>query len=218
MKREGMASRIVIAILGILLIGTGVAWNASALLGNDPVGILYDGVRSIGNLTGEQLGIASNIVNIALVVLLFFIGRRYVNIGTFIYILPYGVAVDLGTKMYQFLFHGNAMGTRILAAATGCLLLYIGIAIYIVVDIGLDPFTGVVMVIKDALHLEYRKVKIGFDLCLIAIGFLLGGKLGVITIITALSAGPCIQFFATQFKKVELQLMKMRRHTNPSFE
>ena len=73
---------------------------------------------------------------------------------------------------------------------------------FIVADIGLDPFTGFVMVIQDAVKKEYRYVKIAFDVCCVALGFLLGGKLGVITIITALVAGPLIQFLAGIIKKL----------------
>ena len=47
---------------------------------------------------------ASNIVNIVLVVIIFFWERHYVNIGTFIYIIPYGFVVDLGGRLYHMLF------------------------------------------------------------------------------------------------------------------
>ncbi len=58
------------------------------------------------------------------------------------------------------------------------------------------------MVLKDKLKKEYRFVKIGFDICCIIIGTLLGGKLGVITVITALSAGPVIQLLAEILKRI----------------
>lgn len=45
-------------------------------------------------------------------------------------------------------------------------------------------------------------MKIGFDICCIVTGTLLGGNVGVITVITALSAGPVIQFIADQMKKI----------------
>ena len=73
-----------VALIGVLLCGVGVGINSCAGLGNDSVGILYDGIRSFLGLTAEQLGMASNIVNIALLTLLMFIGRRYVSIGTFV--------------------------------------------------------------------------------------------------------------------------------------
>ncbi len=79
--------KMVLAVAGIL-VGTGVAFNAAAALGNDPVGIVYDGIRNTANLSSGQLGMASNVVNVALMILIFFMGRHYINIGTFIYVIP----------------------------------------------------------------------------------------------------------------------------------
>lgn len=200
MKKEKQI-RIILAIFGIILVGTGVAFNAAAALGNDPVGIVYDGIRNALHLSPEQLGRASNIVNIALVVIIFFWERHYVNIGTFIYILPYGFVVDFGGKLYRMLFRVQTLPVQILGAAIGCFLLYTGVAMYITADVGLDPFTGFVMTIKDKVNKQFRIVKICFDICCIVLGFILGGKLGVITILTALAAGPIIQFLAETIQK-----------------
>lgn len=57
-------------------------------------------------------------------------------------------------------------------------------------DIGLDPFTGVVMVIRDKVKSDFKKTKILFDIVMVIIGVILGGKLGIITIFTAITAGP----------------------------
>lgn len=200
MKKE-KAIRMILAVTGITLVGTGVAFNAAAALGNDPVGIVYDGIRNATDLSADQLGMASNVVNLVLVVIVYFLGRHYVNIGTFIYILPYGFIVDQGGKLYHALFRVQTLPVQIVGAAVGCLLLYVGVAMYITADIGLDPFTGVVMVIRDRVGKEYRTVKICFDIGCIILGFFLGGRLGVITVITALSAGPVIQLFADMMQK-----------------
>lgn len=193
--------KLVLALVGILLVGTGVAFNAAAALGNDPVGIMYDGIRSIANLSPEQLGMASNIVNAVLTVLVFCLDRHYVNIGTFIYIIPYGASVNLGGRLFAVLFPVQSPAFQIAGAAAGCLMLYTGVAMFIAADIGLDPFTGVVMVIRDKVRKEYRAVKICFDIVCIILGTVLGGKLGVITIITALTAGPVIQFLSDHIKR-----------------
>lgn len=199
--RPNMLKRIMLALLGIFMVAVGVAFNAAAGFGNDPVGIIYDGVRSAAGLSGEQLGFVSNFVNIALIIILLFVGRRYIHIGTLIYILPYGFFVTIGTNLYNLLFTSGAFYSRLIAVVIGCLLIYIGVGFYITVNIGLDPFTGVVMVLSDWAHWEFRKMKICFDICMIILGTLLGGKLGMITLITALTAGPMIQYFSTLFTK-----------------
>lgn len=184
------------ALIGILFVGIGVAWNASNGLGNDPIGLLYDGMRNTLSLTSGQLGMVSNIINLILITLLLIIGRRYINLGTIIYILPYGFSVSLGSRLYEAL-HVSSLAGQIGAALAGCLLIYLGVALFITVDIGLDPFTGIVMVIRDKLKLDYKRVKIGFDLTMIIFGALLGGTLGIVTILTALTAGPCIQWLVS---------------------
>ena len=161
---------------------------------------MYDGIRHAAQLSSEQLGTASNIVNIVLVVVIFISKRHYVNIGTFIYIIPYGVIVKLGGMLYHTLFQINTLPIQITGAVLGCLFLYTGVAMYITADIGLDPFTGLVMTIRDKVGREYRKVKICFDIVCTITGFVLGGKLGVITIITALTAGPVIQFLSERIQ------------------
>lgn len=195
-------NKLLLAAAGILLVGIGIAFNAAAALGNDPIGIVYDGIRNTAGLSPQQLGMASNLVNIALVAAVFLLGRRYVNIGTFIYIIPYGTIVSLGGKLYGILFQVQTLPIRMLGAAIGCLLLYTGVAMFITADIGLDPFTGMVMIIRDKIGKEYGTVKVCFDAGCIILGFVLGGKLGIITILTALSAGPLIQLFANRFAKM----------------
>lgn len=193
---------ILAAVFGVLLVGIGVAFNNCAEFGNDSVGIVYDGIRTFGGMDQAQLGMASNVVNISLLVLLFFIGRRYVSIGTFVYLLPYGFCVDAGNYLYRLFASSESTVMRVVFSVIGCTLLCLGVAIYITVDIGVDPFTGIVLVIRDKLKKEYRYVKIGFDITLIVIGTILGGKLGVVTVITAFAVGPLIQFFSGLLKKI----------------
>lgn len=192
-----------IAVMGILLVGIGVAFNAMAQLGNDPVGIFYDGIRNAMGLKAEQLGMASNVVNVVLTVFLFFTGRRYLNLGTLIYILPYGLCVDIGTFLYGRIFVEDALWCRGIACVAGCLLLYIGVAIFIAMDIGLDPMTGTAMVVRDWLHWDYKKAKWLFDGCMTLLGFVLGGTLGLVTILSAVTAGPAIQYIAEKVSGIK---------------
>lgn len=183
-----------------MFIGIGVAFNNYAGWGNDPIGIVYDGFRVAFGMNSAQLGMASNIINLALVVFLFIVARRYVNIGTFIYLIPYGAFVSMGTKLYPYIFVNDEAFTRVLGSVAGCLLLCIGVSIYIALDMGVDPFTGLVLFLTEITGKQYRHVKVTFDLTMIVIGIILGGKFGIVTLITALTVGPVIQFLVEKLK------------------
>jgi len=193
---------IIVATFGIFLTGLGVAFNNCAGLGNDPIGIVYDGIRTAANFNREQLGTASNVVNIVLITLLVFIGRRYVHVGTLLSVITYGFFVNIGTKIYYFINITDTLINNCITSAIGCTLIYIGVSIFITMDIGVDAFTGIVLVISNKTGWNFKRTKIAFDLCMIVIGTVLGGKLGAITFITAFTAGPAIQFFVSKFKKL----------------
>ena len=60
-------------------------------------------------------------------------------------------------------------------------------------EIGLDPMNGISLLLMETIKLDYAKTKWVFDGTMTAIGFLLGGKFGVVTLLTALTGGPGIQ-------------------------
>ena len=194
--------RCIIAEIGILMIGIGVAFNAMAQLGNDPVGIFYDGIRNALSLTPQQLGMASNGVNVILFIILCLFGRKFLNFGTLLYVIPYGTFVTIGTAIYPKIFTSDALMVKILGGFTGCLLLYVGVGLYIAMEIGLDPMNGISLLLMEKLKLDYSKTKWLFDGTLTVVGFLLGGKLGVITLLTALTGGPGIQMTIKLGKKL----------------
>lgn len=186
---------------GIFLVCLGVSFNNNTLLGNDPVGILYDGIRVLFDLDRTQLGMVSNYMNIGLISILFFFGRRYLNIGTLLYLIPYGLFISIGSNLYSHLFNNNIDFHRYLGGVVGCTLYYIGISIFVASDMGVDPFTGIMLTIRDKAHWSMSRSKMTMDVALTILGILLGGKFGIITIFTALTTGPCIQFLSQYFKK-----------------
>lgn len=189
-------------MVGIFLVCIGVAFNNNTDLGNDPVGIIYDGIRATFNVPRINLGMVSNFINIALLVLLFIVGRHYANIGSLMYLIPYGFFVLLGSHAYVALFPANTIWQRALGGIIGISLYYIGISLFICADIGVDPFSGFMLTIRDHTKWSVRRTKITFDVVLILIGILLGGKFGIITIVAVCTTGPAIQFLSEKFQRL----------------
>lgn len=193
--------KLFVSIIGIALVCIGVAFNNNTMFGNDPVGMVYDGIRNTLNYNQAELGVVSNYINIGLILILLFFGRRYVNIGTLLYLIPYGLLVTFGSQLYQFLFDNDIYFHRILGGLIGCTFYYIGISLFVASNIGVDPFTGLMLTLRDKTKWSMRRAKVTMDICLIVIGFLLGGKFGIITILTALTTGPAIQYLSQLFEE-----------------
>lgn len=205
--------KILFSVLGIFLIGIGIAFNAQAKLGNDPVGILYDGIKTFFSLSDAQRGIVSNSVNYSLIVILFFISRQYINIGTLIYTLPYGFFVNIGVKIYKLIFINHNFINSIIASSIGCLFLSLGVSIFIVMNIGVSPFTAIVLIIRDKTKLDFKTSKIIFDIVFVVTGALLGGKIGIVTIFTTLTTGILVQYMCKVIEESKIYKILFEKST-----
>ena len=195
-------SDILLAVLGAILCGLGCGFVNYASLGMDAIGLFYDGIRSVLSLRPDQIGTASYFVCLILSVFLWFAGRKYVSIGSIIYITMYGAFANIGTIIWEHIMPGDSILIRALIAAGGLLILYLGLGIYIAIDIGVDAFTGVMLWLCDITHKEMKIVKIIFDLGLAGLGWLLGGTLGVVTPVSIVIGGPCISYITKRIQKL----------------
>jgi Predicted membrane protein len=206
---EILLLRIVIALAGVALVGFGLAFNLVGKLGNDPVAVLYDGARNVLGFPPEKLGLVTNLVNCGLIAIIFILGRKYLNIGTIIYAVPMGSFISIGFKLHDMLNIPTTLGGRILTSFCGCSMLFLGVGIFIAVDIGMDPCTGIVMLIRDKINRQYRVAKIISDVCSLTLGFAFGGKVGAVTVIAAIIAGPTIQKVSEVFKNSVLKRINL---------
>lgn len=208
---ETLLKKLPLALVGIALVGFGLAFNSAGMLGNDAVAVLYDGVRNAIGFPIENLGLVTNMVNIVFVAIVFMVNRKYINIGTFIYALPLGNFVSLGFKIHAILNIPSSLTGRIITSFCGCSMLFLGVGIFIAMDIGMDPCTGIVMLVRDKINSQYKTAKIFLDICSIIIGFAFGGKVGVVTVIAAFIAGPTIQKISEIFDKTVLKSLNLSK-------
>jgi uncharacterized membrane protein YczE len=208
---ETLLRKLPIALVGVILVGFGIAFNSAGMLGNDAVSVLYDGVRNTLGLQVDKLGLITNLVNFIFLAAVVIFGRKYINIGTFIYALPLGNFVSIGFKIYEILNLPSTLGGRILTSFLGCSMLFLGIGIFIAMDIGMDPVTGVNMIVRDKIKSQYKTAKVICDVSSLILGFALGGKAGAVTVIAAFIGGPAIQKVSEVFDKTVLRKMNLSK-------
>jgi uncharacterized membrane protein YczE len=193
---------IILAVIGAVLCGLGCGFINYASYGMDSIGLFYDGIRNVLRLSGGQIGTASLIVSFILSLFLWFADRKYVSFGSIIYIVMYGTFANLGSMLWEHIILNDFTYIRVLISALGLLTLYIGLGIYIAIDIGVDAFTGVMLWLCNITHKDMKIVKIIFDLGLTVLGFLLGGTIGIVTPVSILIGGPCISFFTKRIQAI----------------
>lgn len=167
---------------GLALYGLGIALQVASGLGNDPWDVFHQGLsRRLGLSIGTWIIIAG-----LLVMLLWIPLRQRPGLGTVSNALLVGVFADL---FLHLLPHPDGAAPRwayLLAAvlvggfATGC---------YIGAGFGAGPRDGLMTGLAARGH-SIRKVRTGIELTVLAIGWLLGGTVGVGTLVYAVCIGP----------------------------
>lgn len=193
---------ILLTVLGAFLCGSGCGFMNYASLGMDALGTFYDGLRMLLGLSIDNIGTVSLIVNIVLIIFLFFASRKYLSIGTLIFMAGYSLFANLATMLPEAIFTDPNIYIRATIGITGILILCIGLGIYIAVDIGVDPPTGLILYVTDITHKKMQYVKITLDLIVMVAGILLGARIGAITVISVLISGPLIAYFTKIFQKL----------------
>nr|WP_241392921.1 hypothetical protein [Clostridium saccharobutylicum] len=140
-------------------------------------------------------GVANMIILVVLFTAIICIERKRINIGTLICVVGVGPIIDLGVKVVS-LFPVDSYNyfVRALLVVFGCFIIAVGFSVLSATNVGVAPNDIVPFIIQDKTKVQYRWIRITLDAGYLIIGFLLGGKVGVGTVISMVAIGPFIQF------------------------
>jgi uncharacterized membrane protein YczE len=174
-------------LLGLFLFGAGSALQVQANLGLSPWEVLHQGIAERTPLT---IGIAGIIVSV-LVLILWIPLRQPLGVGTIANALLIGLFIDLVIFLVP---SPDALLLRWVLLVGGILLVGIGSGFYIGVHLGPGPRDGLMTGIARR-GPSLRVARTGVEGSALVAGWLLGGTVGVGTVLFSLTIGPIVQFF-----------------------
>lgn len=184
--------RLVQLHLGLALFGFALALMVRATLGLDPWTVFQQGLTDVTGLTLGQLSIAVG----ALVMLAWIPLRQKPGFGTFANIVVIGLVID-ASLMVLPVFEG--LGLRAAMMTAGVVLNAVGTAAYIGAGMGTGPRDGLMTGLHERLGWSIRVSRLSIEATVLAAGWLLGGVVGVGTVLYAVVLGPLVQLFLPLF-------------------
>jgi uncharacterized membrane protein YczE len=186
-----MRVRLVQLYAGLILYGISSSLLVLANLGLDPWDVFHQGLsRTFG------LAIGTWAIIVGVVVLLLWIPlRQRPGIGTV------SNVVLVGLTMNVVLGHVHAphlLSVRIACLVCGVLLNGVATGAYIGAGLGPGPRDGLMTGLAARGH-SIRVVRTGLEVTVLAVGWLLGGTVGVGTVVYALAIGPLAHVFVPLF-------------------
>lgn len=200
--------KIIICTLSLVMLALGTVMVVKATLGNDPISVLYEG---LGVFTKIDMGIAANIINCILAVIVFFVDRKYIHIGTLIYAVVLGSSISFWLSIFNRFAMPNGLFWHMGLAVLGYALAFISVSAYIAINIGVDPWTATALIISKKTKKPFGKIRIFIDTSALIIGYFLGGTVGIMTLASALTGGPCIQKISEFLDKLFSKMLKYSR-------
>ena len=173
-------------LIGLVLYGASLAMMVRGTLGLAPWDVLHSGfIRHVPITLGQA------VVLFSFVVLLLWIPlREKPGIGTIANAIIVGLAADAALAV---LVEPDALWLRLVLLLAGVALNALATALYIGSQFGRGPRDGLMTGLARRTGLSLRLVRTVLEVTVVGIGLLLGGVLGLGTVLYALGIGPLAQ-------------------------
>ena len=186
LRGRRLLHRLVQLYAGLALYGASMALIIRSTLGNMPWDVLHQG---LAGRIGWSIGTVSILVG-ALVLLCWIPLRQRPGLGTVSNVVVIGLAVDATLAVVPA---PESLPVRIGLLAAGVLLNAVATAAYIGVHLGPGPRDGLMTGLVRRTGRSVRLVRTSIEVLVVATGWLLGGTLGLGTVLYAVAIGPLVQ-------------------------
>jgi uncharacterized membrane protein YczE len=180
--------------IGFLLYGLAIALIVRADLGTGTWLVLE---VALANILGLKIGTMTVYMGF-LVLIIALVLREQVGWGTLGNILSIGPWLNLSLDLIST--PKNNLALQIAMFLLGVLIQGIATAVYIGVDAGAGPRDSLMLAIQRTTGVSLRVARGAIEIIVVLIGWLLGGPLGMGTVVFALLIGPSVQWAFKLFK------------------
>lgn len=194
-RRHRVTRRLVQLYAGLVLFGVSMAMFVRGGLGLMPWDVLHQGLARRSGLT---LGTVTILVGV-LVLLLWIPFRERPGLGTVSNVLVIGLSVDAALGLLPADLERGPILLRAALVVGGVLLNAVATAAYIGARFGPGPRDGLMTGLVRRRGWSVRVVKTSIEISVVALGWLLGGTLGVGTLVYAFGVGPVVHVLLPRF-------------------
>ena len=180
-----LTRRLVQLYLGLALYGASMALFLRSELGNMPWDVLHQGIARFVPVSFGTITIATGV----LVLLGWIPLRQKPGLGTVSNVLVIGIVVDIALRALATPTH---LAVRIAFLVGGVVLNAVATAAYIGARFGPGPRDGLMTGVVAKFGWPTRRVRTVIEVAVVAVGFALGGTLGIGTVVYALAVGPLV--------------------------
>lgn len=173
-------------LLGLVGFGIGIALMKRSNLGLGPWSVLSDGIST---LTGLPLGTIDIISGVFIFLLWVPLGERP-GVGSIANVALIGLVTNVTLDLVA---PANALLPQFALLVIGILVIGAGSGFYLSARLGAGPRDGLMMGLVRRTGKSVRLIRTSIEITVLAVGWLLGGAVGIGTLAFAFGIGPVVQ-------------------------
>ncbi len=199
-KKEWLIG-LVVLFIGLTIAHLGVSLFLLSALGSDPFTVLIQGISI---MVGVSIGTCHVIALVLLMLVMLKATKGYVKPGTVVCAFCGGWIIDLFLWLFgDAVTAASPMAVRLVVLVLGCIILSLGMSIVIKSNSGTGPNDLIAIILTDKLKkFPFSRVRMGCDVVFTLAGFLMGGVVGIGTLVAVVLIGPTVQFFLPRSEKM----------------
>lgn len=182
-----IARRLPGLLLGLVGFGLGIALMVQADLGLGPWEVLHQG---LARLSGLEIGTVSILLGLPILLLWWPLGSRP-GLGTLLNVAIIGTATNAGISFVPI---QHELPGQVLMMVAGVVVIGIGSGLYLGADLGPGPRDGLMTGLHHRFGWSIRRARTAIELSALGLGFVLGGTVGLGTVVFAFGIGPIVQW------------------------
>lgn len=196
---------LILCILSTAISEFGIGCYYACGLGTDPISVFVDGLHSWCNLS---YGTISTICNVILTLCIFLFERKHLGLGTIVGMLIGGPLIDVFETFMStnFPVETTSLIVRIIILIIALLTFGIGCGLGIACKMGIGCFQLPPIFLADVSKIKLTYTQVITDAIFFLIGWLLGGVIGIGTVLGVLLTGPILTW---TIKKSEKYIEKL---------
>ncbi len=183
-----------VLVVGLWLFGTAEALIVTARIGNTPWTVLSEG---LARHTPLSIGGATFVIS-AVILLLWIPLRERPGLGTLANAVLIAVALGVGVR---YLPRPTAPAAQLAQVVGGTVLLALAGALYLTANLGPGPRDGLMTGLHEQYGWRVAPVRTVLEVAACAVGWVLGGKVGIGTAVFALGVGPVLAWWLARLPR-----------------
>jgi len=188
--RGGLAARGAALIFGVFLFALPIVCQLESKLGLSPWDTLHQGIAKHSPLS---FGVANICVGAVVLGIAWALGAK-VGIGTVANVILVGAFIVALTAIPQVeQLSDDPLGVRIALLVVAMPLFGVATALYLGAWMGAGPRDSLMVVLGQRSGIRLGVVRTAIELCALALGWSLGGTVGIGTAVFALGIGPALE-------------------------